>query len=277
MDEKEFMREVISETTKKSIGKMVDGLGAFFSRICMPAADEIGLFLRDRVRLYRIINLQQVVLKTQKKLENKKIINKMEPKSLIEFTEKASWIEDDDIQHMWAGLLVGTLTNKNQPDTDLIYYNLLNGINPYQARIINLIYGDNRICSFEQPLRSDISYDELNLQKELTFPLLRILEISPKPLDYIVENQNHIDILNNEENHWIAFGYTLPNITHLRRIELIKAYEFAEDQKSITFVPTLTGLDFYMNCTGEKIYPLEAYLVARKYWYENDQKKTIEN
>jgi hypothetical protein len=264
--EEEILKDIVAETAKNSLGKMIDGIGEFLGRICLPAADEIGLFLRDRIRVYRAVNLYKVIQKAQTKLKDRPLVGQIEPRSLIEISERSSWSGDNKIQDMWAGLLAGILLNKSQPDAELMYFNLLSEINPYQARIIDLVYGDDRICSFEQPLRSDISYDELNLKEPLSIPIIKILEASPRPLDYIVHGHSHQDILNTEEDHSLAFGFILPNITHLRRIELIKAYEISDDDSEVTFVPTITGLDFYMNCSGYKIYPIEAYLVTRKHW-----------
>ena len=44
----------VAKAVEKATDKTVDGLGAFFCAICMPAAEEFGLFLKDKVN-YDII------------------------------------------------------------------------------------------------------------------------------------------------------------------------------------------------------------------------------
>ena len=44
----------------------VDGAGAFLSRICLPAAEEIGLLLRDRVSAWRAKNAQEITGRAEK-------------------------------------------------------------------------------------------------------------------------------------------------------------------------------------------------------------------
>jgi len=268
MDEKEIIQTVVEETAKNSVGKIIDGIGSFFGKICLPAAEEYGLYLRDKVHIYRLINLNKIVNKTKVLIKDKEIVSNISPKGLIEFIDRSSWNEDDVIQNMWAGLLAGEITNSSQTDSNFLYYNLLNEINPYQSRLIKLIFKDDRICTSLQPLKLENLYNELNLQEQISIPIRKILEIAPKPLDYIVQGHKHQDIINNEDDHFLALGYLLPNITHLRRLEIIKSYVISHKERTITFDPTLTGLDFYMNCTGLKVYPLEAYLVTRKYWLE---------
>ena len=60
----------------------------------------------------------------------------------------------------------------------------------------------------------------------------------------------------------------MPNIVGLQRLGLIKKYEIDREKNELFIDPTIMGLDLYMNCTGIKLYPLAAYIVARKYWLE---------
>ena len=41
----------------------VDGAGAFFGRICLPAAEEFGLLLRDKVSAWRARNIVRIAEK----------------------------------------------------------------------------------------------------------------------------------------------------------------------------------------------------------------------
>lgn len=268
MNENEIVEKIIEEGTKETIGKAVSGVGSFFNKICSPAAEELGLYLKDKMHIYRVMNLYKITQKVQKKLENNQKYQ-TNPRSLINFVEKASLCEDDNIQNMWAGLLLGRLTQPAQEDTDIIYYDLLNSLSIYQARILKLIYADDKICTFEQPLKICANDNELNLKEKIKIPIKQIMENSPTPLDYIFHNTTHEELINNEELYSISIGYIVPNFAGLQKMNLIKSYKIDLINKLVEFDPTLFGLDFYMNCTGYKMYPLETYLLTRKYWLEN--------
>lgn len=270
MDEDEFFGKLIEEGTKETIGKAVNGLGQFFGKICMPAAEELGFYLRDKMHIYRVKNLYKIVQKVETKLE-KKALSEIDPRTLINFVEKASLCDDDCIQNMWAGLLAGKITQGTQDDTDLIYYTMLNSLTSYQARIIHIIYKDDRICSFEQPISVCSLENELNLKEKIQIPIQQILENSPSPLDYIFHNETHEEVVKNESMYSITIGYIIPHFAGLQKMELIKSYRIDLEKNIVEFDPTLIGLDFYMNCTGYKVYPLEAYLVTRKYWMEKNK------
>lgn len=272
MDENELVEKVIEEGTKETVGKAVDGIGTFLGKICLPAAEEIGLYLKDKMHIYRVMNLYKITQKVQKRLENNGQYQ-INPRSLINFVEKASLCDDDNIQNMWAGLLSGRLTHPAQEDTDIIYYDLLNSLSIYQARIIKLIYGNDIICSFEQPLNICANENELNLKEKIQIPIKKILENSPTPLDYIFYNETHEEVIKNEEMYSITIGYIIPNFAGLQKMELIKSYKIDLKKNIVEFDPTLFGLDFYMNCTGYKVYPLEAYLAAKKYWLEKKEQE----
>ena len=70
-------------------------------------------------------------------------------------------------------------------------------------------------------------------------------------------------------------GYMLilDNKANTSLIELDKKYKIDLKKNIVEFDPTLFGLDFYMNCTGYKVYPLEAYLAAKKYWLEKKEQE----
>lgn len=267
MNENEVLGKVVEETAKNSIGKIVDGVGNFLGKICMPMAGELGRYFEDRVHIYRLKNIHKILERVQKELEGSDC-GSISPKLLISYTEKASLCEDACVQKMWAGLLVGELKRSGTSDADLMYYDMLHSLNSYQARLLKLIYGDDRICYARQPLSFGSESNELNLEKPLSYTLVQILKLSPDPLNYIIHNSNHEEIISNPNDHSLAFEYVIPNIAGLQRLGLIKKYEIDHVKKELSIDPTIMGLDLYMNCTGVKIYPLAAYIVARKYWLE---------
>ena len=91
----------------------IDGARAFLSRMCLPAAEEFGLLLRDKVSRWRDENAVRM-------LNQANDINlshcpdtpdnpteQANPRLVHVAIEEASWIEDEQVRSMWAGLLCG--------------------------------------------------------------------------------------------------------------------------------------------------------------------------
>ena len=268
MNEDKIIEKTIEETAKLTIGKMVDGVGTFLKKICLPAAEEFGFLLEDQIKYYRINNLFKIIKKVENELSVEKLANPVHPRLIREFAEEASWAEDDGLQAMWAGLLKGIIKNSKEGDSSLIYSNILKQLNGFQARLVNKVYEDYRIAS---TIKLENSYvdNHLTLNNEMVFQLKDILKLSHIPLCDIVaiENATHDDILNNSENHHLALAYFSPHISMLKRVNLISGWNLiSNDGNYVAFIPTYFGLDFHMRCSGYYIYPLEAWLTTRKHW-----------
>ena len=252
---------------------LIDGIGAFLGKICLPAAEEFGLLLRDKISYYRIVNLAKVTEKAKKKIEEsgRTESGSMNPRILKEIIEESSWTEDEGLQEMWAGLLAGTAVDRNPNDDALIYINVLKKLSAFQANLLNLIYGDPRICSFPS------SFSILNFEFKPRVPLVytskQILRISPRPLNEVVPitGATHERILNDTSCHDIALGRFQPQMLGLKSESLILEFKTVEfNGLGVQFWPTISGLDLYMRCTGVSIYPIEAYIITRQEKYKRE-------
>jgi hypothetical protein len=152
----------------------------------------------------------------------------------------------------------------------LIYINALKRLSSFQATLVNLIYGDPRICSLpSKVLTLNFELDPIN---PLVYTSKQILKISPKPLNEIVPivGATHERILNDLSCHALALGRLYPQILGLKSEVLIVGFKtITPDELTIQFWPTMTGLDLYMRCTGESIYPIEAYILTRQERYRS--------
>jgi hypothetical protein len=265
MDTDKIIEKTIEEGAKNTLGKLLDGISSFLGSICMPAAEEFGLYLRDRVAIYRITNLHRVISKTQKKIANhqNEISHNISPKLLKSILDESSWADDEAVQEMWAGLLSGAILNDERKDDSVIYVNQLKELSTYEARVLDLVYSDPRIASVSQPVT--ITREFFLIKNDIEHHLITIFECSPTPLDHIVEGHSHQDILYNEKDWGLALGFIKPQLNSIERHRLIDRWEETA-RDSIVFHPSPTGLDLYMRCTGYKIYPLEAYLLTRQHW-----------
>lgn len=260
----------VAKAVEKATDKTVDGLGSFFGAICMPAAEEFGLLLKDKVAAYRQRNLEKISQKAQKKIEHQKIeiSGQANPVLIREVLEEASWCEDEDIQSMWAGLLSVAAGNTAVSDDSLVYTDTLKRLTPFQARLINEIYFDPRCCSVKPPIgnhEDDVFYPE----NKLIYSVVDVLKIYPGDLSEIVPiaNSSHEKILATENDHSIALSRFRPQIEALKVLGLIHDVKFLNNGKDGIYVfPSLKGLDFFMRCLGYSVYPLEAFILTLQHW-----------
>jgi hypothetical protein len=145
MDEKDsksldlFGIKPIADTIRTVTDAMVEGASAFLSRICLPAAEEFGLLLRDRVHYWREKNKVNMLQKAEE------ILNKFSsgkdkhahPRLVAEILNKGSWEANEEVQDMWAGLLASACTTDGSDESNLVFINILAQLTSLQAKILN--------------------------------------------------------------------------------------------------------------------------------------------
>lgn len=128
--------EAVSHLSKA----IVDGAGAFLARICLPAAEELGLLLRDRVSNWRAKNATKIVLESssilQRRAEEEEV--HAHPRIVSAVIEKGSWTDDPQLQHMWAGLLASSCTSDGRDYSNLMFANILEQLTPSQALLVRM-------------------------------------------------------------------------------------------------------------------------------------------
>jgi hypothetical protein len=267
--ENQMMQIPLVEPVTKAVEKTIDGIGAFLGAICMPAAEEFGLLLRDRVTAFRLRNLQAIAEKTQAKMRDRQVqaSGDANPLLLKAIIEDASWQEDDVIQQMWAGLLAVAAGDSAATDDSLIYSDTIKRLTPFQARFLQLIYGDPRICS-----RDPNGYGSVMQimpaaffpTNPLTYRAEEILSLYPGDLRKFAQIAvDHCQILNDPTHHVLALMRFRPQFEGLVNMGLINRVNFS---KLTTVIPTLKGLDLYMRGLGYKVYPAEAFLLTLREW-----------
>jgi Abortive infection alpha len=119
----------------------VDGISAFLARLCLPAAEELGFLLQDKVRNWRAANANRVAEKAEVAIRAKGLLEVVHahPRIAGKILEAGSWEENDLISSMWAGLLVSACTEDGKDQSNLIHVNILQQLNANQALIIKTI------------------------------------------------------------------------------------------------------------------------------------------
>jgi hypothetical protein len=260
----------VAKVIEAATVKTVDGLGKFFGAICMPAATEFGLLLKDHISAYRQKNLEKIAEKTQRMIKAQGISasGQANPRLIKEILEEASWCEDDTIQSMWAGLLSVASGTTSAADDSLIYTDILKRLTPFQAVFLNQVYWDPRCCSVKSPIgftQDDAFYPE----NKIIYSNHDVLKMFPGDLSSIVPiaYRTHDEILGHPEDHSIAISRFRPQIEGLKVLGLIHDVKFLNATKDGVYVfPNLKGLDLFMRGLGYSIYPLEAFLVTLQHW-----------
>ena len=116
----------------------VEGAGAFLGRICLPAAEEFGLLLRDRIGGWRANNAVKIALKAQALFEKNSLPANFHahPRLVMKVVEEGSWAEADEVQDMWAGLLTSSCSEDGMDETNLIFVTILAQLTHTEASIL---------------------------------------------------------------------------------------------------------------------------------------------
>ena len=114
--------DAFHDVTKASL----DAASAVLSRICLPAAKEFGLLLKDKMHNWRQRNLVAMTKKAEQKLADNKVPEgaHAHPRIVHTILEESGWVDDDMVQDMWAGLLSSSCTEAGDDDSNLIFTNL---------------------------------------------------------------------------------------------------------------------------------------------------------
>lgn len=113
----------------------------FLRRLCPWSADEINHALLDRFSNKRVASAVEITLKAEDILIGRGHVAQPFVASdlLIRILEGGSWIDEDWIRRMWAGLLVSSCSADGQDRSNLPFIDLLARLTPIHLRILSFI------------------------------------------------------------------------------------------------------------------------------------------
>ncbi len=121
---------------------MSEGL---LKRILGPAADEIGLMLQDRVRVYRQRNLSKILPRSLELVESSKLEPKEIPmRTLIPIIECAAIEDNEYLAEKWAGLLASAATTQSTTASHPCFPKILSELSPLDAIILDRLWEPTR-------------------------------------------------------------------------------------------------------------------------------------
>ena len=174
--------EAASALTKGGI----DAAGAFLGRICLPAAEEFGLMLRDRVSAWRAQNAAAIANKAERisTAKGTPVEYHALPRLVGSILAQGSWTDSDEVQDLWAGLLASSCDASGTDESNLMFVDLLTRLSVSQVRILrHAVSGANKTASGAGWLLADQFSVECN--ELLTIAGLADLQRLDRELDHL--------------------------------------------------------------------------------------------
>jgi len=221
------------DTATKSV---FEGAGVFLSKICLPAAEEFGLLLKDKVSIWRAKNMAEVVNKAAKKMNQDTENNKKHghPRLVCSALNNSSWIDVEEVQDMWAGLLTSSCTYDGKDDSNLIFINILAQMTSPEVKILNFV------CK-----KAKMEADSLGLVTANSFRTTKD-ELSA------VSEINDVYRIDRE-------------LDHLNALDLIEGYfglgpdDEEIDDSDAYLEPTPLGINMYVRSQGSLLPPVKFF------------------
>src|SRR6202451_2399318 len=106
-------------------------------KLAGPAAEEIGLTLKDHVRVFRLKRQVRLFERVKEMLaESNTEPGRVPFKVLLPIVENASIEENDEVQDMWAGLLANSASGEKVYPS---YVELLKQLSPHEALLLHMV------------------------------------------------------------------------------------------------------------------------------------------
>ena len=93
------------------------------------------------MKAYRQANLVRIANKAERKLKANTVAKNVQanPQVVAKAIEAGSWIEDDLVQEMWAGLIASACTEDGKDDSNLVFVQSLGQLTATEARLIKFL------------------------------------------------------------------------------------------------------------------------------------------
>lgn len=113
------------------------GIEAVLGRVCLPAAEELGLHFRDKVSRWRAKNYEATLNKATPLLEAAALEGRSAPPRLvIRALGSASWADTAEVQALWAGLVASSCTHDGRDESNWIFICLLEQLTSLQVKVL---------------------------------------------------------------------------------------------------------------------------------------------
>lgn len=199
----------------------------FLQQLC-PGTEEVKHALHDRLSNKRVAAAVEISLKAESALVRNGSMGNMlaHIDVVMRVIENGSWIEDDRIRRMWAGILVSSCCADGQDNSNLFFIDLLAKLTPVHLRIFS--FACHRAVEAIAAAASEARLEVYSTAKEL-------MEVA--------------------DTH--SFPRIQQTIGHLSTYGLLEetaraSYADLTDKAKTRITPTAMGLKMYAHCNGQR-------------------------
>jgi hypothetical protein len=129
----------------KVVEKLADPVVDLIKKVAGPAAEEVGLTMRDSVHVYRAKRAYHLAEKFRRFTAERGIDPKaVSLKLLLPILDGASIEEDEDLHTMWANLLANAADPREKIPVLPAFLPVLRELTPRDAQFLNVWYQDAR-------------------------------------------------------------------------------------------------------------------------------------
>ena len=113
---------------------------AFMRRICPSADAQITERFHKTLSNVRAYNIVEVTLRAERILAQEANAYCMvaHPDVILRILEYGSWVDEEWLQDLWAGLLASSCTFEGHDESNLVYVNLLSKLSPLPTQILTM-------------------------------------------------------------------------------------------------------------------------------------------
>jgi hypothetical protein len=226
----------VAKTTNTAIETSRD-FGNYMSQFFTPPLEQISELITDKLKYYTWSNKLNLMHRAQEKIKKSRLIpqNTIPLKLGIPLLEAASLEDDNQLQELWANLLVNASTKFS---LERSYISVLEQLSPLEAQILIKIY--NQINS----------YNDVELIDITNYPNIKV---SRKPSEYYTgegsieeEDKFEKDKAEYSNETYIdttEFNLALSNLIRLNCLLRVITFDGGENFKQVH--PTIFGVKLY--------------------------------
>lgn len=132
----------VLKITTEGVIKLVSN---FLNITCRPLLEELTLYVKDNIKIWRLKNLFNTISKAEGKIDylNGEIVM-VNPRIGYLIAENASIVEDDELQDMWAGLFASSASSDGKDDSNIVFINILKQLTMFQANVLKYTFNNSR-------------------------------------------------------------------------------------------------------------------------------------
>jgi hypothetical protein len=153
-----FMSESDTGLVRVALEKLLEPINDLIQKLAGPAAEEIGLTLRDSVRVYRFRRQLRLFKRVQEMLADANVKPQpVEPRVLLPVADYASVESNDELQDKWAALLANAANPGGRPLLLPSFIETLKQLSPTEASMLDQAY--------DKDLKGALTYKEVADQR----------------------------------------------------------------------------------------------------------------